>query len=142
MTTFAIAVKAFIVENDKMLVLKRRPDDAQKPNQWDIPGGRLEPGEDPFVGLQRETQEEAHIKIRIEQPLAVRHFTRDDGQTITMIIFLCAPLTKKITLSDEHTEYQWIDITHAEHVLHDWLLSIVQSYQGLYLSHKTAIPSS
>jgi len=29
-----------------------------KPGTWDIPGGRLELGEDPFLGLKRETHEE------------------------------------------------------------------------------------
>jgi len=105
-----LAVKSFIINNNKLLVVKRRLNDVQKPGIWEIPGGRLEIGEDPFEGLKRETKEETNLDIEIIKPLNVRHFKRDDDQIITLIIFLCKPLTKKIKLSEEHTDYDWIDL--------------------------------
>jgi len=105
-----LAVKSFIIDNNKLLVVKRRKNDVQKPGIWEIPGGRLEIGEDPFEGLKRETKEETNLDIEIIKPLNVRHFKRDDDQIITLIIFLCKPLTKKIKLSEEHTDYDWIDL--------------------------------
>jgi len=56
---FALAVKAFIIKDGKALLLKRRLNDEHKPGTWDIPGGRLEAGEDPISGLRREVKEEA-----------------------------------------------------------------------------------
>ena len=103
---FRLAAKSFIVDDGKLLILKRSADDAQKPNVWEIPGGRLELGEDPKEGLRRETKEETGIEVDVVQPLNVRHFERDDGQTITMLIFLCEALSKKVELSKEHTDYK------------------------------------
>ena len=66
----AIAVKAFIVnEEDQVLVLQRRTNDVHAAGRWDIPGGRLDEGENPFTGLSREVFEETNIEIGIISPL-------------------------------------------------------------------------
>ena len=109
-----LAVKSFIINNNKLLVVKRRLNDVQKPGIWEIPGGRLNIGEDPFEGLKRETKEETNLDIEIIKPLNVRHFTRDDKQVITLIIFLCKPSSKNIKLSEEHTAYDWIDLDNKK----------------------------
>lgn len=113
MDPFRNAAKAFIVRDGKLLLIKRRPNDPHKPNAWDIPGGRLELGEDPFEGLKRETKEETQLQIEIIMPISLQHFIRDDGQTITLTIYLCKVLNDNITLSEEHTEYRWVELAEA-----------------------------
>jgi len=83
------AAKAFIINDGKLLLIKRRPTDVQTPNIWEGPGGRLEIGEDPILGLKREVREEVGLDIEVVMPFSVKHFNRDDGQTITLTIFLC-----------------------------------------------------
>jgi 8-oxo-dGTP pyrophosphatase MutT (NUDIX family) len=56
-----IAVKAFIVQDNRLFVIKRSPIDPHKPGAWELPGGTLSAGEDPYKGLRREVQEEAGI---------------------------------------------------------------------------------
>lgn len=121
MENFRVAVKAFIVHDGKLLVIKRRSDDVHKPGQWDIPGGRLELGEDPFMGLKRETREETNLEIDIVLPLEVRHFTREDGQKITMIIFFCKLSGGTLQLSKEHQAYEWVDVEKEEDKIPSWL---------------------
>ena len=111
MENFRNAVKAFIVQDGKLLLIKRRPNDVHDPGLWDNPGGRLELGENPFKGLKRETKEETGLDVEIIAPLDVHFFTRDDGQKIQLTIFVCKPLTQDIILSEEHTEYEWKNIT-------------------------------
>lgn len=113
MDKFRNAAKAFIVKDGKLLVIKRRPNDPHKPDAWDIPGGRLELGEDPFEGLKRETREETDLNINIIMPISVHHFVRDDGQKITLVIYLCEQVSGEIKLSEEHTEFKWLDLTEA-----------------------------
>ena len=115
---FRIAVKSFIVKDNNVLLLKRRPNDPHKAGKWDIPGGRLELGEDPFTGIKRETKEETDLDIDIHMPLDIHHFTRDDGQKITMVTFLCKPITNYVILSKEHTEHLWIGLNKANSKLH------------------------
>lgn len=125
MDKFAIAVKAFIVnDKEELLTIKRRSNDVHKPGVWDIPGGRLDSlNESPFDGLKREVMEEAGLDIEIVNPLTISHFTRDDGQKITMLIFICKPLTEEVVLSEEHTDFAWTPIDEAEerlaHHFHD-----------------------
>jgi 8-oxo-dGTP diphosphatase len=124
MENFRIAVKSFIVQEGKLLVIKRRSDDVHKPGQWDIPGGRLELGEDPIEGLKRETREETNLEVDIVLPLEVRHFSREDGQKITMIIFLCRFLGGELKLSREHQEYEWVNIEKDTDKIPSWLSSV------------------
>lgn len=128
---FRVAAKAFIVDDGKLLLMKRSTDDVHKPGWWDIPGGRLETGESPFDGLRREAQEEAKLDIDIIAPLDVRHFTRDDGQKITMIIFLCKPHHKNISLSEAHTEHKWESLEDMDGVP-EWLHNTVDKYNSFF----------
>jgi len=114
MDNFRNAAKAFIVNDGKLLLVRRNSSNQHKPDEWDIPGGRLEIGEYPYDGLKRELREETGNEIEIMAPLDVRHFTRDDGQVITMIMFFCKLLSNEIRLSDEHTEYKWVNLTIPE----------------------------
>src|SRR3989344_4087047 len=90
MVEFRVAVKSFIInDNNELLILKRSKDAGHMAEIWEIPGGRLELGEDPLEGIKRETQEETGLSIDVLHPLTVRHFTRKDGQIINLISFLC-----------------------------------------------------
>lgn len=135
MDNFCIAVKAFIVNEGKVLLLKRRSNDTHKAGQLDIPGGRLELGENPFSGLKRETKEETGLDIEIVAPVDVHHFVRDDMQKITMIIFLCRLQSREIQLSEEHTEYTWKSINDPVGTFPAWIGKILSNY----LKHYTAI---
>jgi 8-oxo-dGTP diphosphatase len=108
MDNFRNAAKAFIVQDGKLFMMKRRPNDPHKPGKLDIPGGRLELGEDPFEGLKREAREEINLEIEIIMPLCVKHFVREDGQKITLTIYWCKLLSGEVKLSEEHTEQKWM----------------------------------
>ena len=119
MKKLGLAVKSFIVnDNKKLLLIKRQDNEIHCPGAWEVPGGRLELGENPFDALRRETKEETNLEIEILNPLRVNFFERDDGQTITMISFLCRPVSNSILLSEEHSDYQWIEIDKAFYTIH------------------------
>ena len=121
MSEFRISVKSFIVDNNKLLILKRNSNNVQCPSIWEIPGGRLNLGEDPIEGLKRETREETGIEVDVLHPLNIRHFTRDDNQTITMLIFLCKLNNNKdFQLSEEHSDFEWIDLKNCKEKLTDF----------------------
>jgi mutator protein MutT len=130
MDNFRNAVKAFIVKNGEVLLIRRRSNDVHKPGEWDIPGGRLGLGEDPIAGLKREVQEEVGINVDIEMPIDIHHFTRDDGQKITMIIFWCIPLSTDIVLSEEHQEHKWISLENIDE-FPQWMITI----REVFLKH-------
>jgi 8-oxo-dGTP diphosphatase len=134
MVNFAIAVKAFIVDDKKrILLIKRELNDVHRPGIWEIPGGRLDSGEDPVEGLKRETKEETGLNIDVLNPLGVRHFTREDGQSITMIIFLCKAESNNVKLSEEHIEYDWVELNKKDPKLADFFNEEVELYKKKFM---------
>ena len=132
---FRLAVKAFIVQRGKLFVIKRSEADIQSPGIWEVPGGRLNLGEDPILGLMREIREETGMYIEPIYPLSVRHFKRSDNQTITMLIFLCRPVRGgKLKLSEEHSDYKWIDLDKEKKMLSKFFHSEVDIFSELKLS--------
>ena len=131
---FRLAVKAFIVKKGKLFAMKRASEDVQNPGIWEIPGGRLDLGEDPVLGLMRELREETGMYIDIIYPLSVRHFIRDDDQIITMLIFLCKPKRGgQLKLSDEHSDYKWIDLVKEKEKLNEFFHQEVEIFHELDL---------
>jgi 8-oxo-dGTP diphosphatase len=119
----AVAAKGFIFYNNKLLLVKRRSNDVQMPGIWEVPGGRLEDGENPVSGLKREILEETGLDIEVIIPFNVNHFTRDDGQTITMLVYLCKALNETVTLSEEHPEYKWLTLENAKKEINEYFYS-------------------
>ncbi|HSD55640.1 MAG TPA: NUDIX hydrolase [Candidatus Saccharimonadales bacterium] len=100
-----------LVFNDQgqMLIVKRSSTDQFHAGAWDLPGGRVEHGEDITAAVQRETQEE--VGIGLGSPVLI--FATSDmreGTTKTWVFFTqeVAPQWDSIELSHEHDEYKWI----------------------------------
>ena len=68
-----VGVYALIIKNDSVLLIKK----ARGPytGQWDLPGGKLEFGEEPLDGLYREIQEETGLIAKDSQLVNVLSHT-------------------------------------------------------------------
>ena len=53
-----LVVAALIVGDDGRVLITRRRPDQPLPDQWEFPGGKIEPGESPEEALARELSEE------------------------------------------------------------------------------------
>jgi len=130
---FRIAVSSFIVKDNKLLLIKRTSDNKHFANAWEIPGGRLEIGEDPIQGAKREAKEETGIDVEVLHPLSVKHFVREDGQTITKLNFLCRALSNDIKLSEEHAGFEWVPIEKCKEKLIPQYHHLVDTFNKLEL---------
>mgnify|MGYP003404825222 FL=1 len=107
---YFLAVKGIIRRSDgKMLVLKRSSKDDHKPGVWETVGGGMDREETPQEALMREIQEETSLDVRVDVPFNVFSFKKDTGEFKVGITFLCEYLSGEVMLSDEHSEYRWID---------------------------------
>ena len=82
-------VAGVVVEDGRMMVALRGPGMAHA-GLWELPGGKVEPGEDDAVALARELAEELGIQVRVgghvgtsEVPIGAR--------TIQMHAYRCTP---------------------------------------------------
>lgn len=105
-----LTVKGIIRRGDgKILIVKRSADDDHRPGIWETVGGGVEAGVSPQVALKREIREEVGLEVKVGEPFNVFNFIKDNGDKKIGITFLCDYLSGEIKLSEEHSDWQWID---------------------------------
>lgn len=108
-----IAVKGVLFHDGKTLIVRRS--EIQTPDGlgwWEFPGGTLEFGEQPVQTLVREFKEETCLEITPEQLLYVWSAQNNPEEQIIVITYLCqCGDISGLSLSEEHTEYMWVDKT-------------------------------
>jgi 8-oxo-dGTP diphosphatase len=130
---FNLAVKGIIQKEDKILVLKRSVSDNHKPGAWETVGGGMDEPASPQEALRREIQEETGLEVEVKEPFNVFTFTKDTGEFMVGITFICNYSSGEVALSNEHSEYRWIkpeDFKHLSSVpsLYDEIEKYAQKY--------------
>jgi len=133
-----VATKAFIVHQGKILILREsnKYQDGANTGRYDIPGGRVEPGQRFDESLLREIKEETGLKVKINKPFFVnewRPVVRDEPWQIVGTFFECTPEHDQIILSEDHDDYQWID--PKEHQNYNLISNLLPAFEA-YLKHQ------
>ncbi|MGI0151360.1 MAG: NUDIX domain-containing protein [Thermoplasmata archaeon] len=108
-----VAAGAAIFRGDQILLLHRSPR-VSNPGAWDLPGGRLEPGESLSRGARREVREETGLDVRIGPLFHAELFgslSKSGRIRPTLEVFFhCAAPARKAPRVDSraHTEYAWV----------------------------------
>ena len=114
-TLVYVGQKAFINKHGKVLVLKD-PNYAVNGNVGlDFPGGKYRFGKNIFDELRREVTEETGLKIKIGRPFVTwtnyKHKEADKSSraNVYCVGYLSEYVSGTIRLSDEHTDFEWVD---------------------------------
>ena len=84
---------------------------------WEIPGGKLEPGETPEACIEREIKEELATEVKAEKILGVVDYDYPNFH-LTMHCILCTIVSGELKLL-EHEAAQWLTKENLHSV--DWL---------------------
>lgn len=95
MSISVIPVAAAVVRRNGRFLLTQRMPGKPLENQWEFPGGKLEPGETPEQALQRELREELGIETRAGAVLDAR---LNGGYLV--LFYECAHISGEIVLRE------------------------------------------
>ncbi|EOC99792.1 NUDIX domain-containing protein [Caldisalinibacter kiritimatiensis] len=111
---FRIITKALITKGNDVLILKRN-NTSFAAGYWDIPGGKLEFGESLQESLVREVNEETSLQIDLAGVISTSSGINSEKkkQYIT-VVYLCNYLSGEVVLSNEHSEYMWVNIRNLK----------------------------
>lgn len=122
-----VGQKAFIDKDGKILVLT----DPQL--GVDLPGGKIKEGETDLTrALKREVKEETGLEIEIGEPFTTWMIEfppdhRNQGK-VFLVGYKCKYISGEATLSDEHTEYKWVNKENFHELPKDGHFKVVEKY--------------
>ncbi|HEX8946626.1 MAG TPA: NUDIX hydrolase [Candidatus Paceibacterota bacterium] len=107
-----IIVHTVVINSEgKFLLIKRASCEEHYPDLWDIPGGTLEPGEDPIEAAVREVKEESGLVVTDYELFA--YTSKVDlakNKQFLRLIFKARYKSGEVVLEPrEHDDYRWID---------------------------------
>lgn len=108
-----VALKAFVVRGGKILLLQESTnyDDGTNAGKWDVPGGRVTPGEQWDQALLREIKEETGLEVTIGKPFGIGEWRPqvrgEQWQVIATFVECQAVGEADVILSQDHAKEQW-----------------------------------
>lgn len=110
------------------ILLVRRSQSGSRPGDWEIPGGKVELGENLEDAAIREVFEETGIK-----PVKTSYISSDDytfeGENRMGVLFLMQAQGDRVKLSSEHDQHVWVNKDNFHNVaLNEYYTSLLQNY--------------
>lgn len=121
-----VGVKAFIANKQgKYLALQRaKPYPGDTKPKWDIPGGRINVGEELVTALAREIGEETGMELQGRPKLVMAQDIIRDKHVVRLTYLASAE--GQISLDpQEHQSYQWMSLEELKESYHDVFLTPV-----------------
>ena len=95
-------------ESDRCLLLRRSMSSKGNPGKWDLPGGKVDPGESFEQGLLREVAEETGLTISLQRVLGTAE-SESPTKRVAYLILEGRLESGQVHLSSEHDEYAWVN---------------------------------
>jgi 8-oxo-dGTP diphosphatase len=106
---FKLSVRAVILdENGRCLLLKRSRGSKTNPGKWELPGGKVDDGEQFEQALLREIAEETRLNVTLRHPSGV---AESDLPSVMVVHLIMEGVLEagQVILSGEHDDYVWVD---------------------------------
>lgn len=136
------AQKAFIVKNKKLLLIRKSIDAPNCAGKWEVPGGRMEIGEDLNSHLMREVYEEVGLNIVPVEPFYVWEWYTNENrgmQHIVAVAIICHAENCDVSfhnhdITDYIDSFEWVDFSRVnEYDFIDNMRPVVMRFIEKYL---------
>jgi mutator protein MutT len=102
----------------EVLLLRRSSSDNFLPGFWELPGGRMDNGENLVSGLKREVEEETGLQVIPTYPLKAVSYYEDPiyPRESYGVFYLCKVESEnqQVVISSEHDEFKWVSFEKIE----------------------------
>ena len=104
--SYPLSIKGVVVHGGRVLLLLNERD------EWDLPGGRPDSGEDHRAALVREVHEETGLAVEVGALVDEHLFEVLPQRFVRIVAFACTLRTEgAVALSHEHREACWVELT-------------------------------
>ena len=104
-------VVGMLVDEDRFLIGRRKPDNKNYPDMWELPGGKIEEDESPWEAINREWKEELDINIRVLHQIPEREML--ETMVFPYIIRYESGKAKK----NDHSDIKFIKLSEINYYL-------------------------
>ena len=105
---FPVSVKGVVVRRGEVVLLKNERD------EWELPGGKLEPAESPDTCVVREIAEELRLEVEVRLLLDSWVYTIASGVSVLILTYGCAETSEReAVMSHEHKQLAWFPIAEV-----------------------------
>lgn len=103
-----VRVSAALIVKNKSFLAALRPVNKKLGGFWELPGGKVEPNEDPKDTCIREIREELNCNIKVNDKITVCTFDYPDF-ILQMDVFECELINDNYPSLIEHSALQWVN---------------------------------
>lgn len=105
--TYGLTVRGIIKnDSDEILIVKRHPKSRTDPEMWELPGGKVEKGEDFEYALVREIKEETNLDCTVGDFCEAVQNDYMHKRTVQLMMYL-DNISGDVKISEEHTDWMW-----------------------------------
>jgi len=102
-------VTGIVKNEDKLLILKKSPDDYNYPNKWSFCSGFVKEFEPAEETVLREIKEETGLDAEIvEGPKIIEALDEEKQKRWVIALFLCKTNSKDVKLCHENVDFKWV----------------------------------
>jgi 8-oxo-dGTP pyrophosphatase MutT (NUDIX family) len=105
---FPVSVKGILAHNGKYLLRRNERD------EWELIGGKLEPGEGPRTCLAREWEEEAGLHVAVGPLVDVWLYHVAGVDVLIVAYMVTASIAPDAIVSPEGSELGWFSVDEAQ----------------------------
>ena len=105
---FPVSVKGVVIRGGEVVLIENERD------EWELPGGKLEPAESPQVCVAREIAEELRLQVEASTLLDTWVYSITPEVRVLIVTYGCSETVRvEAVLSHEHKQLRWFPLSQV-----------------------------